>query len=58
MIGSSADEVERLRAEVQQLRSLIAAWADAYDLWGSEGLDITEQRLEETSEALRQAVGR
>lgn len=45
-------------AEMDELVALVVAWVDACDRWGSEGLDITEQRIEETGRALRKAVGR
>jgi hypothetical protein len=61
----AAEEIERLRSQVDNLRSLITAWADASQQvlededdchWDS--LEISREVLLEAENALRKAVGR
>lgn len=60
--GYLADEVDRLEAEIDRLRGLITAWADACDLMMKVGtLDTTTPAGRAAGEALfelRKAVGR
>jgi hypothetical protein len=64
--GSSGDEGPRtltLMREIERLRSLITAWADAWDEQGADVQgqgsyhDVTVRRID-TGDALRKAVGR
>lgn len=65
-LTEAADEIERLSAENDRLRALIAAWADADDaliaLNGKgatyETLFDAERRSDDALDALRKAVGR
>ena len=55
-------EVNELRAEIERLRGLITAWADADDVVASmddddQARDVLRSRME-TTVALRKAIGR
>jgi hypothetical protein len=53
----AADEIERLRSRVEQLRSLIVEWVDANDEYAADTTP-TLGRIESAEHQLRKAVGR
>lgn len=65
-LWNADSEIERLRAEIIRLRSLITAWADADSSWRES--DVSQDRdyfsgrtltaLTEAQDALRKAVAR
>ena len=60
MIGSMADEIEFLKAELNRLRASIIAWAKADDAQRNSkptGIDWWTDKIE-AEHALRKAVGR